>query len=197
MKNSALKTTLLYLMASPHTARPRLWVRWFVNPWFARRGRGSIVRSSARMDLFPNHRFELGRRSVVESFATVNNGVGDVIIGNNSRIGIGCTVIGPITVGSDVHFAQNIVASGLNHNYADPTRTIHEQGVVVQPIVIEDDVWIGANVFLAAGITVGRHSVVAAGAVVTHSVPEFSIVAGNPARVIKQYNPQTNVWDKV
>ena len=62
---------------------------------------------------------------------------------------------------------------------------ILSQGVTTSPIVIEDDVWIGGNAVITAGVHIGRHSVVAAGAVVTKDVPEYSLVAGVPAKVIR------------
>ncbi|MCF0048689.1 acyltransferase [Dyadobacter chenwenxiniae] len=133
---------------------------------------------------------------MIEDFTTVNNGVGEVRIGNNSLIGLGNVIIGPITVGNNVILAQNIVASGLNHNYTDTRRPIHEQGVSVAPIVIEDDCWIGANSVITAGVTIGKHCVIAAGAVVTKSIPPYSVVVGNPARVIKQYDGSRNEWVK-
>jgi acetyltransferase-like isoleucine patch superfamily enzyme len=57
--------------------------------------------------------------------------------------------------------------------------------VSTKPVVISDDVWIGANATITPGVTIGRHSVVAAGSVVTHDVPPYTIVAGVPARIIK------------
>jgi len=63
-------------------------------------------------------------------------------------------------------------------------------------IVIEDEVWIGANVVIVAGVTVGKHSVIAAGSVVTKDVPPFSIVVGNPAKVLKYYNQETRQWER-
>lgn len=194
MKNSALKFLMLYMTKHPYTARPRVWVRLFVNPWIIKRGLGTKIRSTARLDIFPHHHFELGSRTIIESRATINNGVGDIIVGDNCRIGIGCTIIGPITIGNDVHFAQNIVAMGFNYKYQHPRLVIHQQGHIAEPIIIENDVWIGPNAFLAAGITIGGHSVVAAGAVVTHSVPELSVVAGNPARIIKQFDADSGRW---
>jgi len=73
----------------------------------------------------------------------------------------------------------------------------HEQKVTTAPIVIEDEVWLGANVVVVAGVTIGKHSVVAAGAVVTKSIPPYSVAVGNPARVIKQYNFETKKWERV
>ena len=71
-----------------------------------------------------------------------------------------------------------------NHNFGDRTKLIREQGATRKPVIIEDDVWIGARVILLPGVTMGRGSVVAAGAVVTKSFPPFSIIGGVPARII-------------
>jgi acetyltransferase-like isoleucine patch superfamily enzyme len=111
--------------------------------------------------------------------------MGDLIIGHDTRIGLHNTLIAPITIGNEVNLAQGVVVSALNHNYADTTRSIHTQGVSTAPVIISDDVWIGANATITPGVTIGRHSVVAAGSVVTHDVPPFTIVAGVPARIIK------------
>lgn len=61
-------------------------------------------------------------------------------------------------------------------------------------ILIEDDVWIGSNSIIVAGVTIHSHTVVAAGSVVTKSLPPYSVVAGNPAKVIKQYQFESNEW---
>jgi acetyltransferase-like isoleucine patch superfamily enzyme len=138
------------------------------------------------MDTPPYRRFWLGRRSVVESFCCINNAVGDVIIGDHTRIGIHCTIIGPVCIGSHVNLAQGITVTALNHNFEDITQRIDQQGITTKPIVIGDDVWIGANSVILPGVTLGSHVVVAAGAVVTKDVPDNCVVAGVPARVIKQ-----------
>lgn len=148
------------------------------------------------MDVLPFNPFSIGDNSMIEDFTTVNNGVGEVRIGNNSLIGLGNVIIGPVTIGNNVILAQNIVASGLNHNYTDIAQPIHQQGVSVAPIVIEDDCWIGANTVITAGVTIGKHCVVAAGAVVTKNIPPYSVAVGNPARVIKQYDGSRNEWVK-
>ena len=74
---------------------------------------------------------------------------------------------------------------------------IDEQGVNTQPVVIEDDVWVGANSVILPGVTLGKHCVVAAGSVVSDSVPSYSICAGCPAKVIKTYDFETKEWKKV
>jgi Acetyltransferase (isoleucine patch superfamily) len=196
-ENAKLKSLLLWLISAPNSARPRIWVRLFLNPLLHKRGKGSKVRFSVRKDLFPFNQFVLGEHSFVEDFTTLNNGVGDLLIGHHTRVGIGCTVIAPVSIGHHVHLAQNIVISGLNHNYEDIHVTIHDQGVSKAPVIIEDDVWIGANSVITSGVTIGKHSVVAAGSVVTKSIPPFSVWAGTPAKPIKQYNHQLRCWERI
>ncbi|ACF12852.1 putative acetyl transferase [Chloroherpeton thalassium ATCC 35110] len=192
-----LKNTVHRLLIPKGQARPRWTTRVFINPWVHRRGRGAKVAGSARLDLFPFNRFELGAGSTVEDFVTLNNGVGDLCIGDNTRIGISNVLIAPVRIGNNCILAQNIVISGLNHGYENPDLPIKDQPVSKKEIVIEDDCWIGANVSIAAGVTVGKHAVVGAGSVVTKSVPPFHIAVGNPAKVIKKYDFAEKKWVKV
>lgn len=194
--NPKLQKLVIWLITPKNQARPRLWVSLFVNPFFHKRGRGSLIRKRVRMDVMPYNNFVLGKDSTIEDFATINNGVGDIIIGERSRIGLGNTLIGPVTVGNDVIFAQNIVASGLNHGYEDINTPISKQPVVTMPIIIEDEAWIGANAVITAGVTVGKHSIVAAGCVVVKDVPPYSIVGGNPGKILKTYNKDTGKWER-
>ncbi|SDD31872.1 Acetyltransferase (isoleucine patch superfamily) [Mucilaginibacter pineti] len=194
--NPGLKKFVHWLLIPSGEARPRLWVRWFVNPFYHHKGKGAVVRYNARMDVFPFKNFSLGSKSIIEDFATINNGVGDVIIGNNCGIGIGNVIIGPVTLGDYVMFAQNIVVSGLNHGYEDISTPPRLQKVITKQITIMDNVWIGANSVITAGVTIGKHSIVGAGSVVTKSIPDYSVAVGNPAKVIKKYNFTTNAWEK-
>ena len=75
----------------------------------------------------------------------------------------------------------------------DTSRTIKEQGVVRADVVIEDDCWIGCNVTVLSGVTIGRGSIVAAGAVVNKDVPPYSIVGGVPARLLKPRKPEVKL----
>ena len=180
-----LKRWIDYIIMNQRDARPRWYVR-LLAPLYQHRGHGSKIYHSVRMDTPPYRRFWLGRRSVVESYCCINNAVGDVTIGDYTRIGIHCTVIGPVCIGNHVNLAQGITVTALNHIFKDSSRRIDEQGVSTKPVVIGDDVWIGANAVILPGVTIGSHCVVAAGAVVTKDVPPHSLVAGVPARIIKQ-----------
>lgn len=195
--NPALKQLALRLMIPANEHRPRLWVRLFVNPFIHKRGKNSIIRSRTRMDVFPYNKFSLGIKSVIEDFATVNNGVGDVIIGDQTIIGLGNVIIGPVVIGNEVMLAQNIVVSGLNHGYEDIHISPRQQKETCKQITISDDVWIGSNTVITAGVTLGKHCIIGAGSVVTKDIPEFSVAVGNPAKVIKKYNHITGIWERV
>lgn len=190
MKNMALR-----LLIPDHQYKPRTWVKFFLNPFKHQKERGSIIQRRTRMDLFPFNAFELGKGSIIEDFATVNNGVGDVRIGRKTIIGMGCVLIGPLTIGNNVMLAQNIVISGLNHGYEDVSIPPSQQKVTCKGITIGDDVWIGANAVITAGVSLGKHCIIGAGSVVTKSIPAFSIAVGNPAKIRKQYNFKTANWE--
>lgn len=180
-----VKQLLDYLIMNQRDARPRWYIR-LLAPLYQHRGKGSKIYGSVRMDTPPYRRFALGQHSVVESYSCINNAVGDVVIGAHTRIGIHNTIIGPVTIGNHVNLAQGITVTALNHNFDDTTKRIDEQGIATKPVVISDDVWIGANAVILPGVTIGRHVVVAAGAVVTKDVPDNTIVGGVPATIIKK-----------
>jgi len=184
-RNPKWKKFLDWVIMNQVETRPRWFIR-LLAPLYQHRGKHSVIHHSARMDTPPYRKFSLGDYSVIESFACINNAVGDVMIGDHTRIGLHNTIIGPVTIGSHVNLAQGITVTALNHNFENSKKRIDEQGVSTSAVVIEDDIWIGANAVILPGVTIGHHSVVAAGAVVTKDVPPHSLVAGVPAKVIKQ-----------
>ena len=183
--NPRVKSLLDFLIMNQRDARPRWYVR-LLAPLYQHRECGSKIYRSVRMDTPPYRRFWLGRRSVIESYCCINNAVGDVTIGDYSRIGIHCTVIGPVCIGHHVNLAQGITVTALNHNFNDTNRRIDEQGITTKPVIIGDDVWIGANAVILPGVSIGSHAVIAAGAVVTSDVEDYTVVGGVPAKVIKK-----------
>ena len=183
--NPKLKKWLDYVIMNQRDARPRWYIRMLA-PLYQHRGKHAVIHSSVRMDTPPYRKFSLGDYSVIESFCCINNAVGDVVIGDYTRIGIHNTIIGPVTIGDHVNLAQGIVVTALNHNYKETDLLIDEQGITINKVVINDDVWIGANAVILPGVTIGKHVVVAAGAVVTKDVPDNCIVGGVPAKIIKQ-----------
>ena len=183
--NPKFKKFIDWVIMNQVETRPR-WFMRLLAPLYQHRGKHSVIHRSARMDTPPYRIFSLGNYSVIESFACINNAVGDVIIGDHTRIGLHNTIIGPVDIGNHVNLAQGITVTALNHNFSDTNKRIDEQGVSTNPVTIEDDVWVGANAVILPGVTIGEHCVVAAGAIVTKDVPPHSLVAGVPAKVIKK-----------
>ena len=145
----------------------------------------------------PSTQFRLGKYSVIEDYSCLNNAVGDIIIGDYCRIGLSNTVIGPIRIDNGVNISQNVVLIGLNHNYHDITKNIIEQGITTSPIHIGEHTYRG-HVIVLPGVNIGKHCFIGAGCVVTKDIPDYCVTVGNPARIIKQFNPQTqNVGKKV
>lgn len=191
-----LKRFVLNLIIHPVKTRPRWWVRCF-QFLYLERGRGSVIYRSVRKDLPPFNRFHLGKYSVVEDFSCLNNGVGDIVIGDYCRIGLCNTVIGPITIGDRVNISQNVVLIGLDHVYADVAKGLIEQGVTTSPIAIGSDTTIGANTVVLAGVNIGEHCFIGAGSVVVKDVAAYSVAVGNPARVVKCYDFEQGLWVRV
>ncbi|HOS48221.1 MAG TPA: acyltransferase [Bacteroidia bacterium] len=195
--NPSLKRLALLSLMPRNQARPRLWVKMFLNPLKHKKGKGSLIRRNTRMDVLPFNGFSLGINSTIEDYTVVNNGMGDVKIGNGVRVGLSNVIIGPVEIGNNIIIAQHVVMSGLNHGYEEINVPIRLQPCTTSKIIIEDDCWIGANAVITAGVKIGKHSIVAAGSVITKDVPPYSIVGGNPAKLLKQYNPNSQSWEKV
>lgn len=120
-------------------------------------------------------------------------------IGRDSLIGEYSVIRGQggVTIGDRVYTSPMTQIIAVNHVFDDPQRPFIDQGITAQGIVIEDDVWLGANVVVTDGVRVGRGSVVAAGAVVTRDVPAHTVVAGVPARVIRSIDGSSGQREQV
>lgn len=193
--NSLLKNVAHSLLFPHNEIRPRWWVRKFVNPFYHQRGKNTKIFRYARLDLLPSKPFSIGHDSVVEDFTLLNNGLGALHIGNHVFLGASNVVIGPVTIHDHVMTAQNVVISGLNHGFKNVDVAFRYQPCTTSEIIIGEGCWIGANVIITAGVQVGKFSIIAAGTVVTKNVPDYTIVAGNPARILKQYNHKSGEWE--
>lgn len=108
-------------------------------------------------------------------------------IGDNSGIGVNCELHGEVNIGNNVLMAPECIFYTVNHEFSKVDVPIGMQGNSnMQPIVVGDDVWLGRRVMVMPGVSIGDHSIVAAGSVVTRNVPSYSIVGGVPAKVIKK-----------
>ena len=184
-KYPRLKKFLHYLLVHPYSSRPRWWARVFLIPFVIKKGKGAIVRRKARLDIIPSKKISLGQKSIIEDYCIINNGMGDIIIGDFTHVTSRVKLVGPVKLGNYVTIGSGAQITGLTHNYLDITSPIAKQGVTPNQTVVEDDVWIGANVVILQGVTIGNGAVIAAGAVVNKDVADYTIVGGVPAKVIK------------
>jgi len=191
-----LKSFALWLITPKKRPRPRLWVRIFLTPLIHHRGTGSCIRGHARLDLFPYYKFSMGKNSTIEDFSVINNGAGNVIIGDNARIGIGSVIIGPVYIGKNTGIGQLVFVAGFNHGHEDASRDSNEQPLVLKPVILEDDVHLGSNVVVLPGVRIGTRSQVGAGSVVTKDIPPLCIAVGNPAIIVKKYNQEIGKWER-
>lgn len=107
-------------------------------------------------------------------------------VGSHSGIGISSHLQGPLTIGNFVMIGPETIVYTRGHQTKDLDVPMGRQGdTTPRPVIIGDDIWIGTRVIILPGVHIGSHSIIGAGAVVTHDIPEYAVAAGTPARVIK------------
>lgn len=107
-------------------------------------------------------------------------------IGDNSGIGINARIHGKVIIGKNVMMGEECIIYTRNHEFMTIDIPMNKQGFQKEKIVtIEDDVWIGGRVVILPGVNVGKGAIIGAGSVVTKNIPEYAIVGGNPAKIIK------------
>lgn len=131
--------------------------------------------------------FTLGKYATIECTGVLRNVGNSLKIGNNVGINHYCFigVRGDIEIGDNVIFGPRVNIFSENHNFDILNIPIKEQGVTKDKTIIGNDVWIGANVSIMSGVKIGNGCVIAAGAVVTKDIPDFSVIGGVPAKIIK------------
>lgn len=140
-----------------------------------------IIRSALCKLIF----LQVGRQVTVHKGASFGTGC-NVTIGDYSSINRNCWISNDTKIGKDVMMGPEVIILSGSHNFDSNLIPMREQGAPPRrPVVIGDDVWIGTRSILLPGISVGSHSIIAAGSVVTKDVPNYTIVGGNPARIIR------------
>jgi acetyltransferase-like isoleucine patch superfamily enzyme len=157
----------------------------------------------ARLDVIPrarhheHHKLSLGKKTLIESSCVVCTWHGDVILKDGASIGIGSIVIGPALIGEGSAISQNCFISGQSHHYEDVSKNFLRQGVQTEQVVIGKNVWIGSNSVILPGVKIGDNSIIGAGSIIIEDVPAYSVAAGNPGKIIKQYDFETKQWKRV
>jgi tetrahydrodipicolinate N-acetyltransferase len=134
------------------------------------------INSRIEPGAFIRDQVEIGNNCIIMMGAVINIGA---VIGDGSMIDMGAILGGRATVGKNCHIGAGAVLAGV----IEPPSAM--------PVIVEDDVLIGANAVVLEGVKIGKGSVVAAGAIVTKDVPPYTVVAGMPAKVIKAIDDKT------
>ena len=119
-------------------------------------------------------------------------------IGNKTVIGHYSHIVGlsKVCIENDVLIADRIFISDCTHEYEMISKPVAEQPVkIIKPVTIGEGSWLGENVCVC-GANVGKHCVIAANSVVTKDIPDYCVAAGSPAKVVKKYNFETEMWEK-
>lgn len=124
-----------------------------------------------------------GRNVNIDKNATINT---HIYIGDNSGIGENARIQGELHIGNNVMMGAECIVYTKNHAFSNLDTPMMYQGYLeTKPVYIEDDVWIGGRVIILPGRRIGKGAIVGAGSVVTKDVPDYAIVGGNPAKVLK------------
>ena len=178
----ARKTYRSIARFSPYVAKLRYVL---LKPIFEKAGtRGSIGRGFKMPGTLA---VVLGDRVAIRD-AVMFAGNGCLVIGDNTVINERCiiTSMQEVELGANVMLASGVFILDVDHGFTRRDVPISQQGYKVEPVVVEDDVWIGAGVVITKGVTVGKGAIIGANSVVTKDIPPYSIVAGVPAKFIRE-----------
>jgi acetyltransferase-like isoleucine patch superfamily enzyme len=145
------------------------------------------INALSRQGITLGNNVSIHRNTIIECTGVIRELGEGLVIGNNVGIAQNCfiQVRGKVTLGNNIMFGPNVSIFSENHGYERTDITMLEQPTTRKGVVIEDDVWLGTRCVILDGVTIGKGSIVAAGAIVNATVPPYSIVAGVPAKIIK------------
>jgi acetyltransferase-like isoleucine patch superfamily enzyme len=182
----------------------KLWLqkwRWYQRhrlPWNVVRLHAELAKRQAFargvlhgnvLQMLREGRLTIGEHAYFEPGVWLTSDTGRISIGGGTLVNLNVMIaaVDAVTIGEHCMLANGCLITDGNHRFDDPDKPVPWQGFVSKgPVTIGDNVWLGANVVVTSGVAIGRRSVIGANSVVTSDIPEFSIAAGAPARVLKQ-----------
>ena len=148
---------------------------------------GCFINALSKGGITIGNNFSLGRNSIIECTGVIRELGEELIIGDNVGIAANAFIAmrGKVTIGDNTIFGPGVSIHAENHNFSYLNTLIRKQGATRKGVTIGNDCWIGSKAVILDGVNIGNHVIVAAGAVVTKNVPDYAIVGGVPARIIK------------
>lgn len=148
---------------------------------------GCSINALSKKGITVGNNFSLGRNSIIECTGVIRELGEELIIGENVGIAANAFIAmrGKVSIGDNTILGPNVSIHAENHNFEDINKPIRSQGATRRGVVIGKDCWIGSKAVILDGVNIGNHVIVAAGAVVNKDVPDYAIVGGVPAKIIK------------
>lgn len=176
---------------------------------------GKRIKFEEKNNVFIDKFVSIGANSIISGYAGgklhINKGVvicsnckiatcgGNIEIEENTQIGDNCVITGQggVHIGKNVLMADRINIIANQHIYEDIRTPIMKQGERPKGISIGSGCWIGINSTILSGVSIGENCVIGANTVVSKDIPNYCVVAGVPGKIIKIYNEETKMWNKV
>jgi acetyltransferase-like isoleucine patch superfamily enzyme len=184
--------------------RAQLWLaryRWYERsrmPWNRARLHVELARRSAYargplhgnvLEMLRDGRLEIGEHALFEPHVWLTSDTGRITIGPGAMLNLAVMIaaVTRVDIGAHTMIANGCLITDGAHRFDDPERPVPWQGFTTKgPTIIGDNVWLGANVVVTSGVTIGERSVIGANSVVAESIPAFSIAVGAPATVVRR-----------
>lgn len=144
------------------------------------------IRIGRRVRIFPNSRIEVHGEN---AYININD---NVTIGQ----GFHATSGGELNIGSDTVITGNVVVTNIDHEYKNIELSVLEQPNLISTTSIGEGCFIGFGAIIQAGTSLGKHCVVGANSVVRGKFPDYCVIVGSPAKIVKRYNADTSSWER-
>lgn len=145
------------------------------------------------VDIYANSRIQILDRYGDDKYEPV------FCVGDNTEIHQNChiTCAGRIEIGKNVRIVSNVTITDIIHPHHDTSGPIYNQPLIVGEVSIGDETYIYNNAVILPNVKIGKHCVIGANSVVNIDISDYSVAAGNPAKILSKYNPHTKQWDRV
>ena len=187
-----MRRRLFRLFNLAYRVQVRLWTL-FYGVFLGRLGRGARLERVSLLTnpdrVFLGDKVGISHGARIEAFLDFRGQAHDASI----HIGAGTSIqpyahiaaAAELVIGCNVLMGSRVFITDHDHGFGDPSRHVGSQPLSVAPVRIEDFVWLGENVVVLKGVTIGHHAIIGANSVVTRDIPPFAVAAGAPARVIR------------
>lgn len=180
--------------------------KWFYYSFkFGEFGKGSTIQGKVYVtspsNIYIGKNCSIGPYCRIETFTNYGRQLTEpkLIIGDNCSIqhAVHIYCAKKVEIKKGCLIASGCMITDENHGM-DPQKGYYvNQPLLIKPTILEEGVWLGENVCVLPGVTIGQYSIIGANSVVKRDIPDYSIAVGNPARVVKRFNFETKIWDKV